>query len=165
MDHPQNDQRAASPEAGMRKIRVVLPEDAWHKVEAEWLWGDKIEDSIYALRNVPFYAMGLSYDDHVKVDDVEGTLTMLGVVSRSGHSTYRIFAKRGHENPRVQALLKKLNELHCDIEGATRKLIAVDVLPGADIRKVYGALEEAERAGIIDFQEGHCGHPLASKPQ
>jgi Domain of unknown function (DUF4265) len=134
-------------------------------VEAEWAWGEPTGDNIYALRNVPFYAMGLSYDDRVKVDDVDGTLRLLGVVSRGGHSTYRIFAKKGHENPRVQALFKKLNGLHCDIEGATKKLIAVDVLPEADIHKVYATLEEAQRAGIIDFQEGHCGHPLASKPQ
>jgi hypothetical protein len=152
-------------EPDMRKIRIALPEDAWHGVEAEWAWGKQIEDSIYALRNVPFYAMGLSYDDRVKVNDVDGTLYLLGVVSRGGHSTYRIFAKKGHENPRVQVLLKKLNALHCDIEVGTKGLIAVDVLPEADIHKVYAALEEGQRAGTIDFQEGHCGHPLASKPQ
>jgi hypothetical protein len=149
----------------MRKIRIALPEDAWHGVEAEWAWGEPTGDRIYALRNVPFYAMGLSYDDRVKVDDVDGTLQLLGVVSRGGHSTYRIFANRGIKNSRVQALFKKLNELHCDIEAATEKLIAVDVLPEADIYQVYAALEEAKRAAIIDFQEGHCGHPLASKPQ
>jgi len=161
----EHDRTEASPNKGLVKIRILLPDDAWHKVNAEWLWAERVEDSIYALRNVPFYAMGLSYDDRVKTEDLGGTLTVLGVVSRGGHSTYRIFAKRGHENARVQALLKKLNELHCDIEIATGKLIAVDVLPEADIHKVYAALEEAEHAGIVDFQEGHCGHPLTSKLQ
>jgi hypothetical protein len=159
-EHNRTDE---NPNNELTKIRVPLPDDAWHKVEAEWLWAERIEDSIYAVRNVPFYAMGLSYDDRVKVEDVGGTLTMLGVVSRGGHSTYRIFAQRGHQNARVQLLFKELNELRCDIEIATAKLIAVDVLPDADIRKVYAALEESENAGIIDFQEGHCGHPLALK--
>jgi hypothetical protein len=163
--NPEHNQIDGNPNSGFMKIRVVLPEDAWHKVEAEWLWAERIEDSIYALRNVPFYAMGLSYDDRVKVEDSGGTLTMLGVVSRGGHSTYRIFAKGGHENPHVQALLKKLNELHCDIEVGTKNLIAVDVLPQADIRQVYAVLEEAEHAGIIDFQEGHFCRLLSSKPQ
>jgi Domain of unknown function (DUF4265) len=152
-------------EPEMRKIRIALPEDAWHGVEAEWAWGKQIEDSIYALRNVPFYAMGLSYDDRVKVNDVDGTLCLLGVVLRGGHSTYRIFAKKGHENPRVRVLLNELNELHCDIEVGTEGLIAVDVLPEADIHKVYVALQKAEEAKIIDFHEGHCGHHLTSKPQ
>jgi len=154
-----------NPNSELVKIRIVLPDDAWHKVEAEWLWAEKIKDSIFALRNVPFYAMGLSYDDRVKADEVGGTLTMFGVVSRGGHSTYRIFTKKGYENSTVQALFKKLNELHCDIEIATQKLIAVDVLPEADIHKVFAVLEESEHRGIIDFQEGHCGHPLTSKLQ
>lgn len=68
----------------MRKIRIALPEDAWHKVEAEWLWAERVEDSIYALRNTPFYTLGLSYDDRVKVDDVDGSPTTLGVVLRGG---------------------------------------------------------------------------------
>ena len=153
------------PNKGLIKIRITLPTDAWHKIEAEWLWAKKIEEGIYALRNVPFYAMGVSYDDRVRAEDKGGILTMIGVVARGGHSTYRIFAKRGHSNERIQALCKRLNLLHCDIEIATEKLFAVDVLPDADIHKVYSALEESEHAGIIDFQEGHCGHSLASQPQ
>jgi hypothetical protein len=149
-------------EPEMRKIRIGLPEDAWHRVEAEWAWGERIDDNIYALRNVPFYAMGLSYDDRVKVNDIDGTLDLIGVVARGGHSTYRIFAAKTSDDPRVQALFKHLNELRCDIEGATKRLSAVDVLPEAHIHKVYAALEEAKDSGIIDFQEGHCGHPLST---
>jgi hypothetical protein len=115
----EGDRLNRNPEGGTKKIRILLPEDAWHKVEAEWLWGELIEDSIYALRNTPFYALGLSYDDRVKVDDVDGNLTMLGVVSRGGHSTYRIFAKKGDENSRVQALFRKLHDLHCGIEATS----------------------------------------------
>lgn len=159
--NPRND---AVDHSGLRRIRVALPDDAWHGVGAEWVWGQRIEDSIYALRNTPFYATDLSYDDRVKVNDVDGTLSFLEIVSRGGHSTYRIFAPRGQDSPEIQALLKSLNELHCTLEGANKKLIALDVLPEADIHKVYKALEEAEHAGAIDFEEGHCGHRLTPKP-
>jgi hypothetical protein len=54
-----------------------------------------------------------------------------------------------------------LKALGCDIEVATDKIIAVDVLPQADVYAVYTALQDAEQSGIIDFEEGHCGHPLA----
>jgi len=147
-------------DAGMAKIRIPLPAGAWHGVEAEWLWGKPMQDSIYALYNTPFYAFGVSYGDQVRVEKAGETLTMTGVVSRGGHSTYRVFAKNGQDDPPVQALMRELNELHCGIEGATKKLIAVDVLPEADIHKVYAALQRAASAGIIDFEEGHCGHPL-----
>ena len=138
-------------EPQLKKIRVVLPEDAWHGVEAEWVWAEKFKEDIYWLRNVPFYARGISYDDQVKVEDVNGTLQLAGVVARGGHSTYRIFAPKGQMNDRVQALIRKLNELHSYIEGANRKLLAVDVLPEADIHKVYSLLAEARSSGIIDF--------------
>jgi len=98
----------------------------------------------------------------VKVkDEKDGTLSLSQVISRGGHSTYRILSKVGHLDPRDQAFLKKLNELYCDVEVATKNLIAIDVLPQADIHKVYDVLEEAERSGLIEFQEGHCGHQVA----
>ena len=151
-----------SSNAEMRKIRITLPEEAWHKVQAEWVWAEKISDQVFALRNTPFYATGLSYGDLVKVENPDLNPTVLEVVSRGGHSTYRIFAKEGQDNSRVRALLKKLTHLRCGIEGATERLIAIDVLPEANIYEVYKALEHAERVGIIDFEEGHCGHQLTS---
>jgi hypothetical protein len=50
--------------------------------------------------------------------------------------------------------------LRCDVEIATDKIIAVDVLPEADVYAVYAALGQAEKEGVIDFEEGHCGHAL-----
>ncbi|SRR5712692_10453103 len=90
----ENDRANANTKGGMRKIRVALPEDAWHKVEAEWLWAERVEDSIYALRNTPFYALGLSYDDRVKVDDAGGNPTMLGVVSQGGTARIESFQRK-----------------------------------------------------------------------
>ena len=147
----------------LRKIRIYLPDDAWHGVGAEWVWGQRVEDRLYAVKNTPFYATGLSYDDIVKVNDTNGVLSLSEVVSRGGHSTYRIFANQGQDDPEVRALFEQLNGLNCAIEGANKKLIAIDVPPKADIYKVYRALQEAERSGLIDFEEGHCGHSLTPR--
>ena len=86
---------------------------------------------------------------------------MLGIVSRAG--TARI--ESSPKNSQIKALLKKLNDLQCDIEGAAKKRVAVDVLPHADIHKGCAVLQKAEQTWIIDFEEGHCGHPVGSKPQ
>ncbi len=62
-------------------------------------------------------------------------------------------------------MLQSLGRAHCGLEPAADKIVGVDVLPDADIHEVYAILEQAERAGIIEFEGGHCGHPLESKPQ
>jgi hypothetical protein len=60
----------------------------------------------------------------------------------------------------VATVLETLEKMHCDLEPATDKIVGIDVLPEADIHEVYRVLEEAERTGVLEFEEGHCGHPL-----
>ena len=53
------------------------------------------------------------------------------------------------------SVLQALEKMHCDIEPATDKIVGIDVLPEADINEVYRVLQEAERAGILEFEEGY----------
>jgi uncharacterized protein DUF4265 len=55
---------------------------------------------------------------------------------------------------------ERLQALGCTYEQASSHLLLVDVPPHADIYAVYVLLEEGENAGVWDFEEGHCGHPL-----
>jgi hypothetical protein len=142
----------------MVKVTIPLPEDNLAGAASESVWAEPKGDGTYRVKNVPFYAKGISFDDLVKAEPKDDRLMFKGVVRHSGHSTYRIFANEGRTAPEVEALFEMLKKMHCDIEPATDKLVGVDVLPEADIYKVYATLEEAERAGKIDFQEGHCGH-------
>jgi hypothetical protein len=144
----------------MVKVTIPLPEDSLAGAATESLWAEPQGDGTYRVKNVPFYAKGISFDDLVKAEPKDDVLMFKGVVQHSGHSTYRIFANDGRTAPEVVALVETLKKMHCDIEPATDKLVGVDVLPEADIYKVYATLEEAERTGKIDFQEGHCGHVL-----
>jgi hypothetical protein len=142
------------------KIKIPLSGDNLMNAEAEWIWAEPLEDGTYAVDNVPFLAKGLSCGDVIEAEPSDGALVFKGVVQHSGHSTYRIYATEGRSAPAVSALLDKIHNMHCDLEPATEKLVAVDVLPEADVYEVYAALTEAEQSGIIGFEEGHCGHPL-----
>ncbi|HWZ43512.1 MAG TPA: DUF4265 domain-containing protein [Candidatus Saccharimonadales bacterium] len=144
----------------MVKVTISLPENNLAGAVTESVWAEPQADGTYRVRNVPFYAKGISYGDLVEAEPKDGLLMFKGVAQHSGHSTYRIFANGGRTAPDVLALVETLKKMHCDIEPATDKLVGVDVLPEADIYKVYATLEQAEREGKIDFQEGHCGHPL-----
>lgn len=144
------------------KIKIPLSGDNLMNADAEWVWAEPRDDGNYTIANVPFLAMGLSYNDVVEAELNDGALIFKGVVQHCGHSTYRIYASAGRSNPAVCALLDRIHRMNCDIEPATEKLLAIDVLPGADIHSIYAVLSDAEEAGVIGFEEGHCGHPMRS---
>jgi len=145
----------------MVKIKVPLPPNDPSRGEAEWMWADPVGENRFILRNVPVFAFGLSYGDALNATSVDGVTVFANVAERNGHSTYRMYLKADRQAPEVVALLDRLKALWCDIEVATDKIIAVDVLPRADIYTVYAALQEAEQRGVIEFEEGYCGHSLA----
>jgi hypothetical protein len=144
----------------MVKVKIPLSGDNLAGADSESLWAEPQGDGFYILKNVPFYAKGLSCDDVIEAETSGADLIFKRVVRHNGHSTYRIYAKQGRTAAAVTGLLDKLRAMQCDVEPATDKLVGVDVLPQADVYKVYAALNEAEQAGTIDFQEGHCGHSL-----
>jgi hypothetical protein len=144
----------------MVKITISLSGDNLAGATSESLWAGPQNNGQYILKNVPFYAKGLSCDDLVEAEQSGGNLLFKRVLQHNGHSTYRVYARQGRTAPEVLDLLEKLRGIHCDVEPPTDKLVGIDVLPQADVYKVYTALSEAEQAGMIDFQEGHCGHPL-----
>ena len=149
-------------EEDLRKIKIPLPANDPSGGEAEWVWAKKLENDIFELRNVPTFAKGLSYGDTVRVRFEDNVPLFQDVVRRGGHSTYRIYARSDRRNPEVVHVVQTLEKMHCEVENATDKIIGVDVLPDADIYAVYKALQDAEQTGILEFQEGHCGHPLRS---
>jgi hypothetical protein len=148
----------ANGSAGLTKVCLPLAPDAWHGYENEWMWAEPVAVGIYALRNVPFYAKGLSHEDIVRTEERDGVQVVVEVVEHRGHSTYRIVARDGREAPQAKAVLNHLAGLGCGLEPATRTLVAIDVPPHVDVHDVYGVLAQAEGQGTIDFEEGHCGH-------
>src|SRR6266481_286367 len=119
----------AENEENMVKITIPLPADNLAGAATESVWAEPQADGIYRVKNVPFYAKGISYDDIVEAAPEDGVLTFKRVVQHSGHSTYRIYASDGRTAPAVLALVETLKKMQCDIEPATDKLVGVDVLP------------------------------------
>jgi hypothetical protein len=157
-----HNEMADEPHSDLVKVTVNLPPHAWHGYRAETLWAEPLGDNLCRIENVPFHAYGISADDVVAADEREGELVFRRVVERSGHSTYRVFLREGvtEESPRFRALWQRLERLGCSYEGATERLLAIDVPPSADISDVYEILSTGEQEGVWDFEEGHCGHAL-----
>jgi len=142
------------------KIKIPLPPNDPSDGEAEWVWAEPAGNNTFVLKNVPTFAKGLSYGDVVKIGTVDEVPVFEDVVERGGHSTYRIYANSDRRSSEVMRVIQTLEKMHCEMENATDKIVGVDVLPEADIYAVYKVLDDAERTGILQFQEGHCGHPL-----
>jgi hypothetical protein len=142
------------------KIVVELESDAWHGFQTESLWAVPLGGDTYLVRNVPFYAKGLSHEDTVSAVPGLGVPVVSAVVKRGGHSTYRFILEDGAAEAAWIPFWQPIEEAGCTYERAGTTLFAVDVPPQTDIQRVYKLLEAGEKAGVWGFEEGHCGHQL-----
>jgi hypothetical protein len=145
---------------GAKLVKVVFKLDAaeWHRSSTESLWAESVGGDRFRLRNVPFFAFGVSNQDVVFAEEMENTLFFKAVSLRGGHSTYRLRLLVTRSSERFEESWRPLKDLGCSYEEGA--VLAVDVPPAADIYAVYSALDAGEGAGVWDFEEGHCGHPL-----
>ncbi|MFP5246225.1 MAG: DUF4265 domain-containing protein [Thermoanaerobaculia bacterium] len=146
------------------KVAINLPPSDWHPHALETMWAEPLGDDRYRLQNVPFYAYGLSFDDVVNARQIGGQLFVQDVIERGGHSTYRIFLSQGvaPDKLRFRESWRQLEEIGVTYEQANDRLLAVDVPASTDIYRAYELLQRGEEAGVWDFEEAHCGHPLQS---
>lgn len=150
------------PASGFVKVTFQLEQSDWHQHATETMWAEPLGEDRFRLKNVPFYAYGISYDD-VIVARKSGQETLSErVIERSGHSTYRIFVTDEETLQKFPVYWASLEKLACTQERATERLFSVDVPPDANIYEVYAALERGEAASVWDFEEGHMGHALGS---
>lgn len=150
---------AVRKDPGLVRVTVILDPEDKQGFGSESLWAESLGQSRYRLRNSPFFAYGISNDDIVLGKKEDGVLKVQGVLLRGDHSTYRL---RLVNDSIDSALFLKhwepLQKIGCTFEEGP--VVAIDVPPDADIYAVYRLLEEGEKMGIWQFEEGHCGHRL-----
>ncbi len=146
------------------KVAVNLFASDWHTHALETMWAEPLGGDRYRLQNVPFYAYGLSFDDVVNAKEIGGQLIVQNVAERGGHSTYRLFLAQDvkRNGSRFYESWRPLEEIGVTYEQANDHLLAIDVPVSTDIYRAYELLQHGEEAGVWDFEEGHCGHPLQS---
>lgn len=149
--------------SSLKKMYFKLNPKDWHGYATESVWVESLSGDRYRIKNTPFHAMGVSFEDIVFGSVEHDKLYFDSVSIRSGHSTYRILMKKAVLPKSFEQYWQPLSALGCTYESAERehmRLFAVDVPPSVDIYKVYALLEEGQRADVWDFEEGHCGHLL-----
>ncbi len=115
------------------------------------MWAIPLGGTRFRIDNVPFYARGLSCDDIVEADEVDGEFVFRKVVRPSDNSTIRIIVYNLDDEDQIRETLVGFG---CSIEGVgIDGLIAVNV-PKTSLEEVNGFLAKAFADGQLDFEEG-----------
>ena len=145
---------SATPEP-FTKVAFELEKNENGTKEVETLWAVPT-DGGYRIDNIPFYVRGVAWGDIVSaMRDDGGQLNYVNLVTPSGHSTVRLWFAHASD---VQAVRGALRALGCDSELDLERLVAVDIPPEIRYSEITAFLEEKEKLGVLEYEEGCIGH-------
>jgi Domain of unknown function (DUF4265) len=131
-----------------------------HKgIKTETVWAEEITPGKFRILNSPFFVFGISAADIVSAEKCDQVFEFKEVISRGGHSTYRLFLQGGRtiNSPDFQLRWKALSELGATFENADDHFVSIDIPPERDIAEIYKLMENGEEEGIWVFEEAHYG--------
>lgn len=136
----------------LTKLYVDLPQH-W-AIGGESFWAEELDDDLYKIRNVPFYAYGLNFYDIVRAtaDSPDHKPEIQEVVEPSGHQTLRIIFEKDVERQRQVELLDNLSKHKATYERADGINVAIDIEPEGSYEDVYDQLQEWEDVGLLSFE-------------
>lgn len=137
-----------------RKINLVY-HDFEGNIATERIWAAK-ENQYYRVKNIPFFAPNLAYDDLISVEEDEDELFFDSLIEPSGHSTLQIVFFKPEF---VEQVCEDIIKFNCDWEGYSKEYISVDAPKTVNYSEVRNYLNQKSEEGILDFKEA-C---LASK--
>lgn len=145
------------------RIKVFFPIEpaSANGVTGEWLWMEPAGLGKYRVDNLPFELYDISYGDVVSAAEKDGALTFQSVLSRGGHSTYRVRLPEGGTHEDFLQFWPLFEAHNCSYEGAsdTRRLYSIDVPNGDAVFAIYPLLEKGEKQGWFEFEEAHFCRP------
>ena len=155
-----------SPEIESHAIALVsFPVDDGEQSIVERMFGISQGKDDYLLDSSPFYVFNISYGDSFRATLKDGELIFSEVVSRGGHSTYRVKLPEGCDHEYFLEHWTGLEKLGCTYEGSSaniQRLYSIDIPPGSNVFEVYKLLEKNEQLNIWTFEEGYYFDPAKS---
>ena len=129
-----------------------------HPIESEGMWADRTPAGTYLVKNIPFFAYHVSYQDEVAVRWREdGRPWALGVIANSGNVTLRAAATSSDRTCAKADMARLSGELQNHGIGheaaAQYHLLAINVSEVDDIQGLIGLLERFERSGQGIWEE------------
>lgn len=138
------------------KIKLVY-HDLEGNLATESLWAER-EGEYYRIKNIPFFAPNLAYNDLVSVENDEGELFFDALIEPSRHSTIQIIILDEKE---FNKITNNLTKLKCDWEGSHLPMyISVDVPKEVNYQKVKQYLEDKHLEKKLDYKEACLAHEV-----
>jgi len=134
------------------KTKIVLVfKDLEDNIAEETIWAQPLENGLYQIDNIPFYAPNVSNRDIIAVEVDEGVLYFDNLIEPSGHSTVQIFF---FDDRKSKNLLKKLEEIGCKWESMKEQpYYTIDIPFNVNYRTVKEVLNKEAEIGILDYKE------------
>lgn len=148
--------------ANQVKVQFRVDPDDQRGVRTESLWAEKVGPGEFRILSSPFFVFGISAEDVVAAEEVNGGgLTFQCVISRGGHSTYRVFLQgdRTIKGNDFRDYWEPISAQGATFENADDHFVAVDIPLGKDVAKIYELLNGGEQDGIWAFEEVHYAEP------
>ncbi len=132
-------------------------------VERLWAKAIDIDKGWYQLDNIPFYVLGIAYDDAVfaEWDATEEALTFREVIRRSGNSTIQVVIMNAEiATNDVRAIFDKLG---CETEKFKEGYFVINVPAAVDYATVLPRLSVLFMKKVLDYAEAFISdHHLAA---
>jgi len=139
-------------EENLTKLRVNLP-NHWATC-GESIWARVLENDLYEIDNIPFYAYGINYRDvvHATSDAPDLKPEIRNVVKRSGHQTLRIIFLSGVSEDEQAPYLEYIRTAGASIERANKSYLAIDVPPSAGREELRAYLDRLEAQQVLEYE-------------
>jgi len=118
----------------------------------ESMWAREIEGDLFALKNLPFFAFGLNFDDVVRAPLVGRMREVQAVARVSGHRTLRVLFGEHVTQAEQKRYLDALRELGGSFERGTKRLVALDTPPDAQYDVIVALLDRWALHGELVFE-------------
>lgn len=133
-------------------IRVDLP-NHW-AIGGESMWADELGNNQYQIKNIPFYAYGLNYDDIVfaEAESDEFKPEIKGLIKASGHKTIRVAFIGDSSKEENIDVIESVRTEKIGYEGFNDHQFALNVTPEGDFDQLFAALEALEEKNVLIFE-------------
>jgi hypothetical protein len=129
--------------------------DLDEELTTESVWTSR-EGDCYRIKNIPFFAPNIAYDDLITVEDDDGELFFDDLVEESGNTTLQIIIFNESD---IDEVIKKIENFDCGWEGSHLKgYISVNVPKEIQYLPIKKFLEEESRKGKLDYKEACLAH-------